>query len=294
MAVNSNIPVRCIDSVFLGDVMDLFSELPDGAVDMVYGDPDYNVGVKYGEKIYTKNFAEYIEWYIGLARESLRVLKDKGNLFLINYPKQNAYLRVKYLDEACFDVHEYVWVYNTNVGHTPRRFTTAHRSILHCRKSKDNNFYKDHVAQPYKNPEDHRIKRNIANGSKGRMPYSWLYFDLVKNVSTEKSIHACQIPQNLSELLIKAATKKGDIVFVLFGGSGSEIELCQKLGRHFVSAEIDERYHALISDRLKAGKVRDEYRLLTEIKKARLREKQSEIFEGPEQLEIPVINNGDE
>jgi len=282
-----------LDQVYLGDVHDILVRVPSASVDLVYGDPDYNVGVKYGERTYTKNFEEYIEWYIQLARESLRVLKDNGNLFLINYPKQNAYLRVKYLEDACYDVHEYVWVYNTNVGHTPRRFTTAHRSILHCRKSKDNKFYKDHVAQPYKNPEDHRIKRNLANGSKGRMPYSWLYYDLVKNVSTEKSIHACQIPQKLSELLIKAGTKKGDIVLVLFGGSGSEIELCQKLGRHFVSAEIDERYHALILDRLKAGKVREEYRLITEIKKTRLRDKQSEIFEGPEQLEIPLTKKRD-
>ncbi len=31
---------------------------------MVYGDPDYNVGIKYGDKSYTKTFDEYIEWYI--------------------------------------------------------------------------------------------------------------------------------------------------------------------------------------------------------------------------------------
>ncbi len=124
--------------------------------------------------------ADYIEWYIELARESLRVLKDSGNLFLLNYPKQNAYLRVKYLDDACADVQEYVWVYNTNVGHTPRRFTTAHRSILHGVKSKKNVFFKDQVAEPYKNPHDRRIKKNLANGSPGRMPYSWFYFDLVK------------------------------------------------------------------------------------------------------------------
>jgi len=278
-----------LDNVFLGDVMGLLSELPDGSVDMVYGDPDYNVGVKYGDKTYTKDFEEYIEWYISLTRESLRVLKDTGNLFLINYPKQNAYLRVKYLDDACYDVQEYVWVYNTNVGHTPRRFTTAHRSILHCRKAKDNKFYKDSVAQPYKNPDDPRIKRNLANGSKGRMPYSWLYFDLVKNVSTEKSIHACQIPQGLSELLIKAATEKGDVVCVLFGGSGAELEICQALGRRFISAEIDERYHQLILDRLENGKVSEKYRMLTKIKESRLRTSQSEMFKETEQLEIPLV-----
>jgi len=255
-----------LNKVFLQDVMSLLKELPDKCVDMVYGDPDYNVGIKYGDKSYTKNFDEYIEWYINLSRESLRVLKDTGNMFFINYPKQNAYLRVKYLDQACYDVLEYVWVYNTNVGHSPKRFTTAHRSILHCRKTKDNNFYKDNVAEPYKNPTDRRIRNNLANGSKGRMPYDWMYFDLVKNVSCEKTFHACQIPQSLSEILVKSCTRPKDIVLVLFGGSGAEVEVCKNLGRQFISAEIDPKYHRVIMDRLKNGGVPRKHRLLTYMK----------------------------
>ncbi len=256
------VPEEFLDKVYLGDVMDLLRALPDACVDMVYADPDYNVGVRYGDRSYTRTFDEYIEWYIDLARESLRVLKDDGNMFLINYPKQNAYLRVRYLDSACYAVHDYVWVYNTNVGHSRRRFTTAHRSILHCRKSEHNRFYKDQVAQPYQNPDDKRIKRNIANGSKGRMPYSWFYFDLVKNVSHEKTFHACQIPQKLAEMLILSCTQPGDTVFVLFGGSGSEIEVCQRLGRHFLSAEIDPKYHEMIMNRLQTGRIDDRYRLI--------------------------------
>lgn len=124
-----------LNKVLLKDIVELLHELPDKCVDMVYGDPDYNVGIKYGDKTYTKNFDEYMSWYIELAKESLRVLKDTGNMFLMNYPKQNAYLRVRYLDDACYEVSDYVWVYNTNVGHSPDRFTTAHRSILHCRKN---------------------------------------------------------------------------------------------------------------------------------------------------------------
>ncbi len=250
-----------LDKVFLRDVFDLLKELPDKSVDMIYGDPDYNVGVKYGDKSYTRTFDEYIEWYISLARESLRVLKDSGNLFLINYPKQNSYLRVKYLDSACYEVADYAWVYNTNVGHTPKRLTTAHRSILHGRKSEDSKFYKDNVAVPYQNPTDRRILRNLANGSKGRMPYDWLYFNLVKNVSKEKTFHACQIPQQLSELLIKSCTMSGDTVLVLFGGSGSEIEVCKVLDRHFISAEVDEKYYKMILDRLSKGRIEEKYKL---------------------------------
>ena len=252
---------KYLNKVFLKDIMELLKELPDECVDMVYGDPDYNVGIKYGNKSYTKTFDEYIGWYIELAKESLRVLKDTGNMFLINYPKQNAYLRVKYLDNVCYEVLDYVWVYNTNVGHSPRRFTTAHRSILHCRKTSHNKFYKDNVAVPYKNPTDKRILQNLANGSKGRMPYDWLYFDLVKNVSKEKTFHACQIPQRLFEVLIKSCTMPKDVVLVLFGGSGSELEICKFLDRQYISAEIDKKYYEIIIDRLRKGKIDQRHRL---------------------------------
>ena len=257
---------KYIDQVFLMDILELLRELPENSVDMVFGDPDYNVGKKYRGKTYTRAFNEYIKWYVELARESLRVLKDTGNLFFINYPKQNAYLRVKYLDEACYEVHDYAWVYNTNVGHSPRRFTTAHRSILHARKTKDNSFYKNNVAQPYKNPTDRRIRQNLARGSRGRMPYDWFYFDLVKNVSREKTYHACQIPQDLSELLIKACTMPSDVVLILFGGSGAEVEVCRRLDRHFISTEVDQVYHQMILDLLEQGGITEEYRLLTYMK----------------------------
>jgi len=258
---NSNEIKKYLNQVFLMDIMELLKKLPDKSIDMVYGDPDYNVGIKYGDKSYTKTFNEYIDWYVDLARESLRVLKDDGNMFLINYPKQNAYLRVKYLDRACYEVSDYVWVYNTNVGHTPKRFTTAHRSILHCRKVKYNKFYKDNVSVPYKNPTDKRILRNLANGSKGRMPYDWFYFDLVKNVSREKTFHACQIPQKLSEMLIQSCTMPNDNVLILFGGSGSEVEICKILKRQYISAEIDKKYHKLILDRVSTGRIEEKYRL---------------------------------
>ncbi len=257
----NSVPSHLLNTVYHGDVMELMRQLPDACVDMVFSDPDYNVGVRYNNRSYTRSFEEYIEWYIELARESIRVLKEDGNAFFINYPKQNAYLRVKYLDSACYDVHDYVWVYNTNIGQSPNRFTTAHRSILHARKSKHNKFYKDQVAVPYQNPNDRRIRARLASGHKGRMPYSWFYFDLVKNVSREKTLHACQIPQKLSAMLILSCTQPGDIVLVHFGGSGAELEVCQRLGRQFLSAEIDPLYHKMILDRLAKGRIEEQYRL---------------------------------
>ena len=263
------LPEAYHNQIIRGDVMETLRALPDKCLDMVYGDPDYNVGINYKGRSYKQSWESYVAWYCALARESLRVLKDDGNLFLLNYPRQNAYLRVRYLDEAAYDVQDYVWVYNTNVGHSPRRFTTAHRSILHARKSKDNKFYKDQVAVPYKNPEDKRIKGRIAAGHKGAMPYSWFFYNLVKNVSKDKTIHACQIPLGLVEMLIKASTQQGDSVFVLFGGSGSELVRAQELGRVFVSCELHADYHRMIESRLQNnGVIQPRYRLLFQMRAA--------------------------
>ena len=251
-----------INKVYNDDIMNILKALPDNAIDMIYSDPDYNVGMKYNGKSYTKSFAEYIDWYIELAKESLRVLKPDGNMFFINYPKQNAYLRVKFLDEHCYNVFDYVWVYNSNVGHSPKKFTTAHRSILHCTKSKENKWYKAQVAEPYKNPTDKRIKQNIANGSCGRMPYSWLYYDLVKNVSKDKTMHSCQIPKKLVEKLILASTQPNDTILIHFGGSGGEIIQAKELGRNFISAELDSKYVDLINDRLNNnGQIGEQFKL---------------------------------
>lgn len=247
------IPEALRNRVIKGDVIETLRQLPSSCLNMVYGDPDYNAGINYNGRNFTQKWEDYIAWYGMLTAEAMRVLRPDGNLFLINYPKQNAYLRVKYLDKIAHQVFDYVWVYPTNVGHSAKRFTNAHRSILHATKSATNQFFKNQVVQPYQNPDDRRIRERIKNGHKGRMPYSWLRFNLVKNVSKDKTMHACQIPLQLFDILLQASTKRGDGVFILFGGSGSEIIHSQKMGRDYLSCEIHEEYYKMINARLAAG-----------------------------------------
>jgi DNA modification methylase len=53
----------------------------------------------------------------------------------------------------------------------------------------------------------------------------------------------------------------GDTVLVLFGGSGSELEVCKVNERKYISAEIDEKYHRMILDRLSNGFIKEKYKL---------------------------------
>ena len=63
-------------------------------------------------------------------------------------------------------------------------------------------------------------------------------------------------------MLIKSCTQENDDVFILFGGSGSEIILCKELKRNFISTEIHSEYYKMIQDRLaQNGKISEEYRL---------------------------------
>ena len=123
------LPAQFRDQVIRGDVMDTLRALPDASVDMIFGDPDYGVGINYAGRKFVRKWDEYIGWYVGLARECVRVLRDDGNLFLMNYPKQNAHLRALYLDGAVCEVFDYAWVY----PHQCRAFPAPlhHRAPLH-------------------------------------------------------------------------------------------------------------------------------------------------------------------
>ena len=239
-------------TIICGDVVTEMKKLVEKGekFDCIYADPDYNVGIRYGGEGCKTDFQKYIDWCADWSRLAHDLLDEKGNFFIINYPENTAYLRVKYLDEAFYDVQEYVWIYNVNIGHHPKRFTRAHRTIMHCTKTKDNNFYKDNVAMPYQNPEDKRIQQNIKNGSKGRMPYSWLYFDLVKNVSKDKTFHPCQIPRPLSKLLLGSCTKPTDKVLILFTGSGNDVLSAWELGTKVTTIDKEKSYCTLMKERI--------------------------------------------
>ena len=235
------------------DVFKMLKQIDDESVDLLLADPDYNVGIKYGNKSYKTDFDSYISKYISLASEAHRILKSTGHVIFINYDKNNSYLRVMYLDKAFYDVVNYVWVYFTNTGFSPNKLTTAHRSILHARKSKESVMYKDSIAEDYKNPEDKRIKQLIKQGSKGRMPYSWRYCNQTKNVTKKKKdlfYHPCIIPDDISSLFIKGMTKVGDLVVIPYAGSGSEIDICRKLKRNWISAELSKNYCERIQKQL--------------------------------------------
>ena len=51
-------------------------------------------------------------------------------------------------------------------------------------------------------------------------------------------------------MLINSCTLEGDTALILFGGSGSEVEVCMENSRNFITAELDKKYCDIIKNRI--------------------------------------------
>lgn len=130
------------------------------------------------------------------------------------------------------------WVYNSN---TPRQ----HRDIAFFGVEPD--FKK--VRQPYKNPNDKRIKARIANGDIGGKLYDWWNVNQVKNVSKDKTEHPCQMPLEVMMNIIGILPEDA-LIIDPFMGSGTTGVACKKLGRDFIGIEIDPCYLEIANNRI--------------------------------------------
>jgi len=233
-----------------GDCTQELKKLKAESVDLIITDPPFNIGKKYNSYADNKSKEDYIKWCENWLSECIRVLKNGGSLYLFNYPENNAYL-MPFLDKHLTFKRWMTWHYPVNTGMSPTNFTRSQHSILfYIKGAKPNTFNKDDIAEPYRNPTDKRIKERIKNGSKGKTPYDVFQFNLVKNVSKDKTEHPCQIPVPLIEVFVKASSNKGDLILDPFGGSFSTAIASKKHDRNSISIEIDEKYCKIGQERL--------------------------------------------
>ena len=204
-------------------------KLIDEEIGLIATDPPYNINFKYDT--YSDDLTE--DEYIELLCEF-----QNYPLAIIHYPEET----MKYFVPSLGIPDEVVaWCYNSNIS---RQFRLI--NFYNCKVD----FNK--VKQPYKNPNDKRIRKRIENGSKGTRLYDWFNdIQLVKNVSKEKTEHPCQVPVELMERIILLTTNEGDLVVDPFMGSGTTAIACINTNRRFIGFEIDEKYCRIANDRIK-------------------------------------------
>lgn len=193
-------------------------------------DPPYNINKDYGEVSDSLPEEEYRE----LLRETLELAyensTDDASFFMIHYPQELA-KRWDVLTDK-WEFHQWInWCYPSNYGQSDEKFTNASRAIVWLKKKESPKFYPDRVVQPYKNPEDNRIKEHIRDGKKGTQLYDWWKINHCKNVSSDYKGYSNQIPEKLLKVMIVSTTDKGDLVADPFSGSFSTSRTALKNGR---------------------------------------------------------------
>ena len=88
----------------------------------------------------------------------------------------------------------------------------------------------------------------------------------------ENTPHPTQKPEKLYAKLILASSRKGDVVFDPFAGSGTAAVVAKKLGRHYCGIEIDENYCLYAAKRLMSAEKDKQYqRLQGELQRQQVR-----------------------
>lgn len=66
--------------------------------------------------------------------------------------------------------------------------------------------------------------------------------------------HPTQKTPKLSKILIETSSRQNDLVYIPFGGSGTELEQCQVLNRKYIGSELEPKYCEIIEHRIKNAK----------------------------------------
>jgi adenine-specific DNA-methyltransferase len=213
----------------------LLTKIPDGQkVKLFLTDPPYNIGHKYGEVNDRRPKDEYIELMLQVLKNSYKAADDSAHFFMIHYPEAIAEMWPILTKETGWKFHQWItWTYPSNIGMSKKSWTRASRCIIWLQKQEGGapDFYPTRIVRPYRNPWDKRVKQIMESGKKGCSLYDWWQINLVKNVNTEKSDYANQIPRVLLERIIRSTTDVGDIVADPFSGTYSTMKAALSLGR---------------------------------------------------------------
>ena len=194
---------------------------------IIVTDPPFNIGYHYNTY---KDHVQEDAYY-----NMLISMMCHAPCVFIHYPESLHELTVR---SGKIPKRVVSWVYNSNTA-------KQHRDIAFYGVSPNFN----QVRQPYKNPNDKRIKQRIAEGKTGAKLYDWWNINQVKNVSKDKTAHPCQMPLEVMKNIIGILPPEATIIDP-FMGSGTTGLACKEFGRNFIGIELDEKYFSIAKERL--------------------------------------------
>jgi DNA modification methylase len=223
--------------LFNGDCLDVLPQL--GRFNTIFADPPDNINLKYGT--YQDRLPD--QEYVGLLRKWLSSFVLAADTIWFSYNARWTFevgrivtdvigLRAGDLEaKPCVQVLTFGQHNHFDLGNN-------HRPLLRLRW-KPAPLYPDAIRVPSWRQE-HGDKRADP---RGRVPGDVFDFPRVTgNSKQRRGWHPTQLHEDLVERCLLLTTKPGDRVCDPFGGTGTTLRVCQRIGRDCTLIELDRSY----------------------------------------------------
>lgn len=265
--------------LYLGDCLQILKKLPDNSAELIITSPPYADQRK--ETYGGIPHSEYVEWFLPITKELLRVLKPTGTFILNIKEKVVDGERSTYVMELILEMRRQGWLWteefmwhkkNCYPGKWPNRFRDAWERLLQFNKEKKFNMYQEEVMVPMGNWAKTRLKnlshtdkirdaskvgsgfgKNISNWTTREKAYPTNVLHLATECSNKK--HSAAFPEELPEWFMKLFTKEQDVVLDPFMGSGTTILVANRMKRHSIGIDIVPEYYEMVKQQVEPAKL---------------------------------------
>ncbi len=236
-----------LTAIYQGDCLDVLAELKDESVDLIFADPPYNIGKRFGEfRDSWPSDSAYAEWCFKWLALCINKLKPTGSMYVMTSTEAMPYLDL-WLRERLSVMSRIVWHYDSSGVQAKKYYGSLYEPILFCvRDEKDYIFnaadieveartgavrklidYRKEVPTPYKTT---------------KVPGNTWYLPRVRYRMSEYEEHPSQKPEALLERIIKASSNPGDLVLDPFAGTFTTCAVAQRLERRTIGIEMQDEY----------------------------------------------------
>lgn len=255
------------NKIVVGDCISIMKQIPDNSIDLIIADPPYNLSKgnnlkwdnskklnglggnwnKVMEDWDNLSLQDYWEFTQAWLIESKRILKDTGSIWVYGTYHNIGVINVLFQKLGIEIINEIIWYKRNSFPNlSGRRFTASHETLLwgHASSKRKYTFNYEEVKRTVF-PED------LLKKEGKQMRTVW---DIPNNKDKEElqfGSHPTQKPIRISERIILASSKKGDLVLIPFCGSGTECVTALRMGRKFIGLEIKPEYVELANKRIK-------------------------------------------
>ncbi len=236
--------------VVCADALEFLEALHSGCADIVFLDPPFNLGKKYGSKSDTIGEPAYLTYMEKILAQGIRVMKPGAALYLYHIPKWAV--RLARCLEGHLEFRHWIAISMKNGFVRGKRLYPAHYAILYYTKGPPAAFSRPKIPRPI----CRRCKRDLRDygGYKKYVENGINLSDVWDDISPVrhgklKYRAANELPGKIAERVIAISGIEGGVFVDPFAGSGTAVLSAAAAKMIFAGCDREDAYCELIRER---------------------------------------------